>query len=270
MAELPSRDAQVARFVRKQFGLLGTLQLHRKAFGADLLRAPINVALAPIILLTRLTALIANLCRLPRLGSWCAARRIILPTRIGQEVETNVLGLIAELEQQDLLRPAPKAATLQAVTDYTSIRTAVAEITTTCLVILLGYAIFRTATPGIISMAGPVAEMQAHQRAVEHFWAGQNLGRLYYGVFATQLTTAQVIVTGVALAMLASLVTTFAGIIADPLQVATGTHKRRLLRLLHRLDTAPDKQSMLATEHIAARSADLTDIVLNIWRALRG
>ena len=119
-------------------------------------------------------------------------------------------------------------------------------------------------------MAGPVAEMQAHQRAVENFWLGQRLGSAYYGVFSTNLTLSQVVITGVILAMIASIITTFAGIIADPLQLLLGTHRRRLHRLLARLDRATDAAGGLAPEHVAARSADIVDILLSLWRGLRG
>jgi hypothetical protein len=69
---------------------------------------------------------------------------------------------------------------------------------------------------------------------------------------------------------LASVVTTFAGVIADPIQVLTGTHRRRLLSLISRLEVNQRPNSGLATEHITARLADVTDMVLNLWRILRG
>lgn len=257
-------------FVRRNFGLWGTLSLHRHALGLDLLRAPINVALAPIFLLTRIAGWFARLARLTELAGWLATRQIILTTSVSAKVESRVQAFIEDLVDRGFQSPAPQRATQFAIKDYVSVRNAMAEITTTCIVLICGYLIFRTATPGIISMASPVAEMQAHQRAVDNFWLGQRLGSAYYGVFSTKLSASQVIVTGVILAMIASLITTFAGIVADPLQMLTGTHRRRLHRLLGRLDAASDEANGVATEHIAARGADIVDIVLNIWRGLRG
>jgi hypothetical protein len=78
------------------------------------------------------------------------------------------------------------------------------------------------------------------------------------------------LVTGAVLATLASVATTFAGVVADPIQVLTGTHRRRLLRLISRLQVEQQPNSGLAKEHITARLADITDMVLNLWRILRG
>lgn len=270
MTAIANTDASVRLFVRETFGPLGTLKLHRHAIGLDLLRAPLNVALAPVFLLTRLSALLCRLFRMPRAANWLGSRRILLPTRVSQEVGKRVTGLIRQLSVQGALKAPDGSMAEHAIADYAGVRSAVAEITTTCIILVIGYLIFQTATPGIISMAAPVAEMQAHQRAVEGFWAGQRLGRAYYGVFGTHLTVWQVVGTGVVLAMGASLITTFAGILADPLQVLTGTHRRRLLRLLRRIENAATAPGTLEKEHIAARAADITDIVLNIWRAIRG
>jgi len=114
-----------------------------------------------------------------------------------------------------------------------------------------------------------VAEMRAQAAAVEDFPLGEGLGKLYYGVFSTQLAGWQVVGTGIVLAMAASVVTTFAGMIADPVQVLTGTHQRRLNRLLNRLEQQDAHPASLPSEHITARLADISDIILNLWRALR-
>ena len=53
---LTRREAEVGRFVRARYGLRGSLALHRHALGLDLLRAPLNVMLSPLFLLTRLVA----------------------------------------------------------------------------------------------------------------------------------------------------------------------------------------------------------------------
>ena len=73
----------------------------------------------------------------------------------------------------------------------------------------------------------------------------------------------------VPLHMLASVVTTFAGLIADPVQLWTGIHKRRVMRLLARLDRA-ESGPALAREHVLARLGDLSDTALSLWRSFRG
>ncbi|WP_170481839.1 DUF6635 family protein [Ruegeria arenilitoris] len=61
----------------------------------------------------------------------------------------------------------------------------------------------------------------------------------------------------------------FAGVIADPLQVVTGVHKRRIMRLIRALDENFDDPPKLAREHILARISDLTDSSVNLVRTFR-
>ena len=127
---------------------------------------------------------------------------------------------------------------------------------------------FQAPTPGMISLASPLAEMRAQADAVAGFPLGSGLGRLYYGVFPVSLPIWQVVLTGVFLAVLGALVTTFAGILADPLQVLTGTHRRRLARMFDRLDR--DENTGVAREHLLARLGDLSDLALSLYRGIRG
>ena len=265
-----NRHAEVSAFVSTTFGLRGTLRLHRSAFGADLLRAPVNIMLAPVLLITRLAGLLAKLLRFYRMGNWLSQRKVLLETNVSRQVAALVLAFVADLNARVDGGTVCDSVLEHEVGDYVGVRSAVAEITTTVLVMIAGFIVFQTVTPGLISLAGPVAEMGVHALAVEKFPFGHGLGRMYYGVFSTGLEAWQVVVTGIGLAMLASVVTTFAGVVADPLQVMTGTHKRRLSRLLSRLEVDPDHSGGLAREHITARLADITDIVLNLWRFLRG
>ncbi len=265
-----SRSAAIRTFVDLTFGLQGTLRLHRFAFGADLLRAPANVFLAPVFIIIRLMAILARVLRFHKASDWILRRKILLETNVSRQVAARTIAFINDLDAKGLGVAVPLSVLEQQVADYTSVRSAVSEITTTFIVVTAGYIMFQSATPGVMSLAGPVAEMRAQSLAVAQFPLGQGLGRLYYGAFPTDLAVWQLVATGAVLAMLASVVTTFAGVIADPLQVMTGTHRRRLLRLVKRLDAYPRQSNGLASEHIAARLADLSDIALNLWRILRG
>ena len=264
------QSARIADFVRATYGVRGTLRLHRYAFGADLLRAPANVLLAPIYVVVRLIALLAKVMRFHKISVWLSRRKILLETNVSQQVVVRVLALVQELRAKGGNIFLPDDVLRHEVADYAGVRSAVGEITTTLAIITLGYLVFHTVTPGVISITIPVAELSAHAVAIANFPLGQSLGSMYYGVFSTNLEPWQLVMTGVFLAMLASIVTAFAGVIADPLQVMTGTHHRRLSRLLDRLENASDRSDKIAREHIAARFADLTDVAVNLWRSLRG
>jgi hypothetical protein len=197
-------------------------------------------------------------------------RKVLLETNVSRQVAVRVLAFVNEIEAKGFDIAAPNDVLEREISEYSGVRSAVSEITTTLVIIIVGYLVFQTVTPGVISIAGPVTELRAHSVAIKQFPLGQGLGRAYYGVFSTDPEPWKLVGTGVVLSMLASVVTTFAGVIADPLQVATGTHRRRLCRLLDRLEIASDRGGNIPPEHITARFADVTDIALNLWRILRG
>ena len=91
------RSQAIRAFARRQFGLRGTLRLHRAALGWDLLRAPINVLLAPVFLLTRILAWLTRLARWPAFSAWLSSRRIFLETAVAAQVDTAVTAFIADL-----------------------------------------------------------------------------------------------------------------------------------------------------------------------------
>lgn len=262
------RDAAIRRFVQARFGLRGTLRLHRAALGWDILRAPINLFLAPVFLLIRIAAGIAHLAKASRLSRWLGGRDVFLTTAVSREVERDLRGLIDDMVRDGKLPGISDARRDRAIADYVGTRGAVAEIVTMLTVVVIGVSLFRMVTPGLVSLVGPMTELRVFTRAVENFPLGPYLGRAWYSVFPAHFGLLDLIATGTVLAVLASFVTTFAGVIADPVQVAVGTHRRRLARLLDRIARDQDGP-VLEREHIAARAGDISDAALSIWRIFR-
>ena len=263
-----TRDEEIRRFVRARYGLRGTFRLHRAALPWDVLRAPVNVTLSPVFLLIKLGAKLAELCRLPRLSRWLATRRIFLTSDLSRQLEADLTRFVAELDQKGLAPDASDEEIEAAITSHVETRNAVAEITTSLIVLLAGLLLFHRATPGVMSLAGPVAQLRAQTQAIEDFALGNWAGRMWYGVFPTELSTAELVLTGLLLAAAGSLVTTFAGLLADPVQLWTGTHRRRLTRMLERLDRK-DAPPALEREHLLARAGDLGDVAAWLWRSWR-
>ncbi len=262
------RDSEIRRFARATFGPRGTLKLHRAAVGLDLLRAPVNVALAPVFLVSRLLALLLLLVRMRRPARWILARPVFFRTAVAARVAEGLHALLARLDELGVGVAAGPEARARGIDDYVGVRSAVSEITTSLIVLAVGFAIFHSATPGVVSLAPNVAERLAQAEAARGFWAGETLGRAWYGTFPATIPAHRIVLTGVALAMAASVVTTFAGLIADPVQLALGTHRRRLNRLMRRLDCGGE--APLAAEHVAARTSDLVDAAMAVLRVFRG
>lgn len=294
--------AQVDGFVGQHFTWPGTIRLHAAACGFDILRAPLNVVLSPVFLLTRATAWLCGRIGLHRLAGWLARWRIILRTAVAARVETlivtDLLGLpldaragprdpdalaravIAAPQFREMIRQRPDPAAAEqlgrriatALADYASTRSAVAEMTTALCAIAVGALVFNALTPGMMSMAPGVAEALARTNAITGFPLGETLGGVWYGVFRPGASPFLVGATVAALIMAGSVFAAFAGILADPVQTRLGIHRRRLLRLIDTLEvelTDTGAKPFVAREHLYARVLDIWDVLASVLRLFR-
>jgi hypothetical protein len=189
--------------VRRHFTWPGTLRLHRAAIGADILRAPVNVLMAPVLLLARLSAWICRRLRLHAAADWLSRRRLFLSTAVDARVETAVLTELPEVppghgEDREALCRAILAAPrfreairsrgsvggakamaegiMRAVSEYTGTRLAIAELTTALFKLAVDALAFQALTPGMISMAPGVAEAVSRGTVIADFPLGSRLG----------------------------------------------------------------------------------------------
>jgi hypothetical protein len=294
-----SRRARADGFARATFGWRGTWRLHRAALGWDLLRAPVNILLALVYVLQRLMALLCDLCRLRGVAMWLRDHPLLLRTAVAAEVERRIVAEFLELpppgavgqdalaaavlsatQVRDLIRArasVPAATALardvaRAVEEYAGARAAVADMTTALGTLGAGAILFQALTPGMISVAPAVAASIAHQTAIAEFPLGGALGGVWYGVFPAEASVWLSLAALGGLLMVAALVSAFAGLIADPVQVALGIHRRRLIRLVDALEgafTGPGPAGFAAREHYLARLLDLADAGLSLGRYLR-
>lgn len=200
--------ARVPGFVRAQFLWPGTLRLHAAALGADVLRAPLNILLAPVLVLVRALGWLARRLGRLRLAGWLASRRVLLRTAVAVRVEAAVLRDLLDVPMvpgQDIRAlladtPAPDRIA-RLITDYAATRSAVGEITTALATVVLGAALFHALTPGLVSFAPGLAQSVAETRAIAEFPLGQGVGGLWYGVFPVGASPVLVAVVLVALVM---------------------------------------------------------------------
>lgn len=301
-AEL-ARRVRVDAFVRHHFTWPGTLHLHRAALGMDILRAPVNVLLSPILVLAKITAWICRKLRLARASDWILERRLLLRTAVSSRVEAAILNDLLDVPMplltaipdraamsravlaapgfREMMRKRSTVADAQATADriigalgdYTGTRSAIAELTTALITLAIGGIAFRALTPGMISMAPGVAGAVAHSTVVADFPLGASLGEVWYGVFPIGPSPGLIAATIVGLMILGSVIAAFAGVISDPVQVRLGIHRRRLLRLFETLDAemggSRDKP-FAANEHVMVRIFDVWDAALSLLRVFRG
>ncbi|MGC9419738.1 MAG: DUF6635 family protein, partial [Rhodovulum sp.] len=96
-AYFAARRARVPGFVRAQFGLRGTIRLHRHALGWDIVKAPVNVVLSPVLILSRLGGRAAGRLGARRTADWLLSRRVLLPTAVARAAERAIVVDLLEL-----------------------------------------------------------------------------------------------------------------------------------------------------------------------------
>jgi len=264
-----SRKDKIPGFINTHFSLQGSLRMHRKALGKDLYKAPLNILWIVPTLLTRAASAMLN-----KLGSETMARRLDrIPAGFETDVQKEITWLIyselLELPYQQGDRQATKDALLESILDtpeistiisgylaeihqksgdpkfrksleknfqeYASSRAAAADIASSIITLASGAVAFHKLTPGALMSGSAVAAVIAEKLAIANFWLGPSLGAWYYSVFpATASTGLLVAATSSVIATLA-LLSSFTGILTDPVQLKLGIHQKRLEKFLDAL-----------------------------------
>jgi hypothetical protein len=301
------RRARVQGFVDANFSLIGSLRLHREALGADLLRAPANLALVPPFLVMQLGAAGLDGLGARRAARWLRSRRLFLTTDVARELTFRLHRDLLELPYEDGVRRTERDALAEAILDdqrlalplaairerlrqqreepeagerlrtmletYAGARTAAADLFNNALLASTGAALFQKLTPGAFSLGPVLAGAIAHQAAVASFPLGAGLGSLWYAWFPAAPSAALLLGTTGGLMLLTAVTAGFAGVISDPVQRALGLHARRLERLIDALGRELQGDSDVAfqlRDHYVARIFDLLDLGRAAARALAG
>lgn len=119
-------------------------------------------------------------------------------------------------------------------------------------------------TPGAMATGSALATAIAHHIAVSNFILGPTLGSLWYSLFPVSASFGLVAATTGAIMAAMSLVTSFAGIVTDPIQAKLGIHQRRLYKFLDCLEKElkGEGSSKLQLKAVyVARIFDIIDIL---------
>jgi len=119
--------ARVKPFVARNFCLRGTLGLHRKALGLDLLRAPANAMLAVPQVGLKLCALGARGLGRRRTAAALECRNLLLETAVMREVRWRIVTELLEQPARDGARVAQKDALAEAILAHPRVARLVGE-----------------------------------------------------------------------------------------------------------------------------------------------
>jgi hypothetical protein len=299
---LAARRRLVKPFIDRHFSLGGSLRLHRRALGWDMLKAPANLFLGLPHSALQLTGAGAAALGARRIGAKLRRRSLLLETNVARElarlIQTELLELpwngagrdaLAEEILNDttiettllcLLAPAGARADdagfrarLEAdLANYVASRPAASELAVAMISLGTGALAFERLTPGALTLGPVLAGTLAQNIAIANFPLGTTIGSIWYGLFPVSAPVAfSVGITGGLMAG-AAVFAAFAGVLADPLQRRLGLHERRLHRLIDALErqwTEPDGPGLTLRDHYVARLVDLLDVAAAAWRVAR-
>src|SRR5262245_54251974 len=304
-AYVTSRRARIPVFIDRHFSFRGALALHRKTFGRDFYKHPVNLLWGLPVALVKGAADLLEKAGAKRTAQWLNRMPRGITTALHKElpwlIYTDLLELpdahegrashrdalmehilaepwIAALCEEYLTklhsvadRPAFRAALERHLEEYGKTRGAVSELAGSLINLAAGYAALRKATPGALSAGTAAATAIAQHIAIANFWLGPTLGAWYYAVFPVSASAGLVAATTSAMMAAVGVVTALAWIVIDPLLANTGIHRRRLDRFVTALGEelcGGRHGDYRVRDHYIARVFDVLEILRAATKAL--
>jgi hypothetical protein len=295
---IQARQDKVPEFAKRFFSFRGAFGVNRKALGADLYKGPLNVLWSLPYMGLRASSALSRKIGLEKFPSLIERLPAGLETRVQREInwliftelleipydqgnrKSNTDALLEEILNQPEISllfsnelstiyskskdPKFRPALERNLMEYSRSRTAAADLAGSLISLSAGVTMFGKMTPGAMTAGGAIATAVAQHTAISHFVLGPTLGGLYYSIFPATASMGLVVAsTGTFMALLAVL-TSFSGIITDPIQYKLGIHQKRLKKLIECLDKelrgSGDSGFKIRDQYIA-RVFDLLDLV---------
>ena len=209
-AYITSRRARIPLFIHQHFSFRGALALHRKTFGRDVYKYPVNLMWGlPVALVTGAADLLDK-AGATRTAQWLHRMPRGMPTALHQELQWLLYTELLELpyaqegraSHRDALlehiladsriaalcdaylthlhgvaeQPVFRAALERHLAEYGKTRGAVSELAGSLINLAAGYAALSKATPGALSVGTAAATAIAQHLAIAHFWLGSTVG----------------------------------------------------------------------------------------------
>lgn len=188
--------------------------------------------------------------------------------------EPAVLELLAASQaehQAAVLQPTLREGLGGKLSEYGASRTGTAELASNAAILISSKAALGKASFGTLGAGAAVSGAIAHSVAVSNFWLGSTLGAYYYAVFPAKASLQLQVGVTSGLGLVLALVSTFIGIVTDPIQAKLGFHQRRLRRLIASIDQdlrGYSEKSFSLREKYIGKLFDIADVISTAGRIL--
>ncbi len=267
---IESRRAKIPEFVNKYFSVKGALKLHKKAISSDLYKSPMNIFWALPYTGLKATASLFKKTGNKKIPGLLEKLPRGFETNVQKEVKWLIYTELLEIPFQQGKRQSGKDALLEEILnqpeitalfieelaqineksknpefrkklesnlmEYASSRIAAADLAGTLITLSVGATIFKQMTPGSMATGSAVAAVIAHQTAVSNFILGSTLGSAWYSIFPVSASVGLIAATTGTIMAAMAIITSFTGIITDPIQAKLGLHQKRLKKFVNSLE----------------------------------
>lgn len=292
------RRDKISQFVCDIYSVKGSIQTNRKAFGLDMIRAPLNLFWAVPYLGIQGISKVSSKTGLGPVGRFLGKTPAGFKTRVQKEVDWRVRTQLLELPYEQDDRRSDKDALLETIlkqeaiaellqdqfddfdqhfrrenfeqalqrelNTYGSTRIAAADMACSMLNISAGAFFFKKLTPGAITSGSALAASLAQQSAISNFIFGNTLGSVYYSLFPAKASMGLVMASTASILAAMGVASAFSGLITDPFQRWFGIHQRRLNKIISSLEQSfeiRDGKGFHPKDHYLARIFDIFDFI---------
>ncbi|WP_339805401.1 DUF6635 family protein [uncultured Marinobacter sp.] len=299
------REHRIDGFVRHHYSFRGALKIHRHAIGWDVVRVPVNIVWSVVNIFLALLGFVAGLVRLKKLQNWIkkippgletdmdrqiswliVTELLELPYQQGQKVSDKdalMTEILKDSELRSLLNEVLEAFSVPAkspefrekldakLAEYGATRTASADLASNATLLVTSKVALGQASFGALSAGTAVSAMVANSAAASNFWLGSSAGSYYYAVFPVAASARLFLAVTAVVAVVLALVSTFIGILTDPLQAKLGIHQKRLRKLVGAVGDDLSGEAgadFELREKYAGRLFDIVDVLSTVGRSL--
>jgi len=296
-----SRRDKVDSFVEDNYSFASAVELNKKAFGWDMLKTPANILWTPPYFLLSSAGKLTEKLTDKKFGASLSQLPAGFETDVEKEVTWRIytqllelpyeaknrefggnrlLAMILEEEGLSEVFEESLAALAQLAGDkegqdklaeklsaYVDSRKAAAELSAAMISMAAGFVANKTLNFGAMGLGSIVASGLAHHAAVSSFVLGNTLGSLYYSVFSVTASKTAVAVSTGGVAIILGVISSYTGMLTDPLQKSLGLHQKKLNKLIDGLEAqllSEDESSVSFRDGYAARVLDLADVLLSL------
>jgi hypothetical protein len=287
---------QVRPFLRRHFGVRGSLKRHRAVPGWDLLRAPLNLTWGLVLLPVKLSGLVAGFFGFSRFRAYCddfCRRYPGFRTALQRNTERLIYQELLRLPwPEERTRPQRNRLTeilfeqpeftdfrkayeqnirsgdgslAEALAEFGKSQGGTADLFSNVAVAVGTFVGTKSLAGGAFGAGGLIAK----QIAIQTFWLGPAIGGVWYGIFKRKVELSLVLFSTLGVILAVSVLAAFAGLITDPFQTWTGIHRARLNRILKTLETAlirENSNAYTSKSPFLARILDLVDTITSVTR----